>query len=212
MSMEMKTAKEVVSKVEKKKEISETKKLPERMEGSKEAGKLPEKMEKKQMEPPIEVTFKCPENMDRKEFVRQVKGQERGLNRMNITEWRENRQNYLENGRAPEGAEAQARAREKAYQSRIESNQKKGMSYSEAKKEADTWIKTQAALHNPDQIAGGAPGHVSRMGDRAVNSSIGSQWKSRVGVLDQRIASYEQGKTREELANTKLNVRLNVEA
>ncbi len=212
MSMEMKTAKEVVSKVEKKKEISETKKLPERVEGSKEAGKLPEKMEKKQMEPPIEVTFKCPENMDRKEFVRQVKGQERGLNRMNITEWRENRQNYLENGRAPEGAEAQARAREKAYQSRIESNQKKGMSYSEAKKEADTWIKTQAALHNPDQIAGGAPRHVSRMGDRAVNSSIGSQWKSRVGVLDQRIASYEQGKTREELANTKLNVRLNVEA
>lgn len=168
------------------------------------------------MEPPVVIKFKCPDGCDPKEFDRQLKGQERGLNSQTIKENVENREKYNQrkqetgNGRDPEGRRAQDLARQKAYYSRIESNQKNGMSYQEAKKEADSWISTQAALHNPDQIAGGDAKHVSRMGDASVNSSIGSQWRNggRVDKLDQSIKEYSKDKSPDELATTKLNVRL----
>ena len=172
---------------------------------------------KERMEPPITIKFKCPESCDPKEFERQLKGQERGLNSQTIEENTKNREAYEKrktetgNGRDVESGKAQEITRQKAYQSRIESNQRKGMSYSEAKAEADSWIKTQAALHNPDQIAGGDPKKVSRMGDSNVNSSIGSQWRSRVNELDKAINEYSEGKSPEELKNTKLNVKLEME-
>ena len=121
--------------------------------------------------------------MDRKEFNRQLKGQERGINSQTIAENKANRENYQRrkdetgDGRAPEADVAQRRAKEKAFQSRISTNmEKKNMSYGEAKKEAEEWMNGQAALHNPDQVAGGDPNKVSRMGNSRVNSSIGSQW------------------------------------
>jgi len=164
----------------------------------------------------VQVEFKCPQGMDKKEFTRQVKGQERGLNSMTIGKWIENREGYKAraeatgNGRSPEGHEAQRIQREKAYQSRIESNQKNGLSYSEAKQEATQWISTQAALHNPDQIAGGDPSKVSRMGDAGVNSSIGSQWRSRIDGMESAIKQVASKMSAEELATTKLNVKLTV--
>lgn len=164
--------------------------------------------EKVRMEPPVTVTFKCPAGMDKKEFVRQVNGQQRGLNSMNVDRWIKNRDNYKMNGRSLEGAEAQRLQRQKAYHSRIESNQNKGMSFSSAKHEADNWIKGQAALHNPDQIAGGDPRKVSRMGDAHVNSSIGSQWKNNIDQLESAIKTYAKGRSSDELARTKLNVKL----
>lgn len=174
-------------------------------------------VETKRMEPPIVIKFKCPEGYDPKEFLRQLKAQERGLNRQTISENVKNRESYNKlknetgNGRDPESKKAQEIARQKAYQSRIETNQKKGMSYSEAKKEATDWIKTQAALHDPDQVAGGNPNKVSRMGDARVNSSIGAQWPSRVKHLKEGIDQYAKGKTSEELSKTKLNVKLEME-
>ena len=172
-----------------------------------------EKMKK--MEPPIIIKFICPEGMNREEFIRQLKRQERGLNSQTVAENMDNRAAYEKrraetgNGRdISEGKKAQEIAREKALQSRIESNQKKGMSYSEAKAEAQEWIKKQAALHNPDQIAGGDPSKVSGMGDAGVNSSIGSQWRSRVEHLKQNVDEYAKDKDRGELENTKMNVKL----
>ena len=167
--------------------------------------------EKKRMEVQVEVKFKCPTGMDQKEFSRQLKGQERGLNNMTVDKWTQNREKYKENGRAPEGAEAQRLQREKALQSRIESNQKKGMSYAEANKEAKTWIAGQDALHNPDQKAGGDPNKVSRMGDAKVNRSIGSQWRGRIDAMEREIKAYAKDKSPEELAKTKLNVKLKME-
>jgi hypothetical protein len=41
-----------------------------------------------------------------------------------------------------------------------------------------------AALHGPDLIAGGKD-VISRLGDFGINSSLGSQWKTRVGELDE---------------------------
>lgn len=172
-----------------------------------------EKVEK--MEPQIVIEFTCPEGMDKKEFTRQLKGQERGLNSQTVAENMDNRAAFEQrkqetgNGRdVTEGKKAQDIERQKATQSRIETNQKNGMSYSEAKAETEEWIKTQAALHNPDQIAGGDPAKVSRMGDANVNSSIGSQWRTRVDQLSNAIDEYAKGKTREELENTKMNVKL----
>lgn len=167
------------------------------------------------MEPQIKIEFTCPEGMDKKEFARQLKAQERGLNSQTVAENMDNREKFEQrrretgNGRdISEGKKAQDITREKATQSRIESNQKKGMSYSEAKAEAQEWIKTQAALHNPDQIAGGEAGKVSRMGDANVNSSIGSQWRTRVEQLADGVEDFAKDKTREELENTKMNVKL----
>ena len=172
-----------------------------------------EKMKK--MEPPIIIKFICPEGMNKEEFIRQLKRQERGLNSQTVAENMDNRAAYEKrraetgNGRdISEGKKAQEIAREKALQSKIESNQKKGMSYSEAKAEAQEWIKKQAALHNPDQIAGGDPSKVSGMGDAGVNSSIGSQWRSRVEHLKQNVDDYAKDKDRGELENTKMNVKL----
>ncbi len=178
--------------------------------------KLQKDVEKtKKMEPQIKIEFTCSEGMDKKEFTRQLKGQERGINSQTVAENMDNRAAFERrkqetgNGRdLSEGKKAQDIAREKATQSRIETNQKNGMSYSEAKAEAEEWIKSQAALHNPDQIAGGDPGKVSRMGDANVNSSIGSQWRTRVEQLSQGVEDYAKDKTREELENTMMNVKL----
>ena len=153
--------------------------------------------------------------MDKKEFNRQLKGQERGLNGQTVAENMKNRNEFIKrkmetgNGRDLEsGKKAQEIRRQKALQSRIDSNQKDGMSYKQAKAEAESWIKTQAALHNPDQIAGGDPSKVSRMGDAKINASIGAQWKTKVKELEGGVKEFAKGKSQEELAHTKMNVKL----
>jgi hypothetical protein len=40
--------------------------------------------------------------------------------------------------------------------------------------QASEWLETKAALHNPDQIAGGKADIIGGLGDKRVNSSIGS--------------------------------------
>ena len=52
---------------------------------------------------------------------------------------------------------------------------------------AKKWAKGKAALHGPDQIIGGRADNITGLGDSNINSSIGSQWKSRVGTLDNYI-------------------------
>jgi hypothetical protein len=64
-------------------------------------------------------------------------------------------------------------------------------------------MKTLAALHNPDMIAGGKD-VVTSMGDRGVNSSIGSQWQHRVGELDKAALDIPES----ERGNTKMNAKL----
>lgn len=203
-------------------ERSESDKLPNEVGEKKGKSDVADKNKKdisEKMQPPIVLTFKCLEKCDKAEYKRQVKAQERGINGQSVAENRRNREAYQErkkqsevgNGRAKEAAEAQKRVRDKACQSRITSNMKKGMSYREAKVDAYTWIKSQAALHNPDQIAGGDPNKVSRMGDARVNSSIGSQWRVLVQQLDKAVKQYAEGRSEEELLRTKMNVKLEVE-
>ncbi|MEK4972793.1 polymorphic toxin type 15 domain-containing protein [Niallia sp. FSL R7-0648] len=139
---------------------------------------------------------------------RQLKDQEKGMNELTVDEYLKNREKYIEQGRAIEGNAAQQATREKALNKKIEELFESGMSWEEAEIKANSWLKTQAALHNPDQIAGGNPLNIGGMGDKRINSSIGSQWKYRIDIVDEQIGELAKLMTPEQRKSTYLNVKL----
>nr|WP_255291009.1 polymorphic toxin type 15 domain-containing protein [Bacillus cereus] len=76
------------------------------------------------------------------------------------------------------------------------------MSWGEAEGKAASWLKRQVALHNPDQIAGGNPLHIGRLGDKRINSSLGSQWRYRIDIVDEQIEELEKSFTLEQRKST----------
>ena len=69
-------------------------------------------------------------------------------------------------------------------------------------------MSTKSILHDPDQVVGGYGNKISGLGDTKVNNSIGSQWKSRVKLIDEYDDNIKQGLTAEELLEIKLNIML----
>ncbi|MBH9578867.1 polymorphic toxin type 15 domain-containing protein [Inhella proteolytica] len=156
-----------------------------------------------------------------KEYFEQLKAQEEGLNKLTVQEYLENRQRYEQVQRAGTG-KAQEAARQKMFdeikESVEESNRARGLSGRAAEaaaiEKATEVMASLAALHDPDMIAGGHdPGRSGasgathmRMGDRGVNSSIGSQWPKggRLEVMDEaaRKALADHG------PNTPMHVKL----
>ncbi|MBP2288574.1 hypothetical protein J3A99_003708 [Pseudomonas sp. BP7] len=139
------------------------------------------------------------------EFERQLKGQQDGLNRLTVEEFLENIANPIK--RDPKTAR---KARQKLYddlRKRAYRKLPKDMNPIEARKistmQAKETMSSLAALHNPDLIAGGKD-VISDFGDRQVNSTIGPQWRSRVGELTRSVE--EQAK--DGRASGFLNVRL----
>ncbi|TGB00015.1 hypothetical protein E4665_03370 [Sporolactobacillus shoreae] len=145
---------------------------------------------------------------DAEEFERQLKDQEKGMNELTIDEYLRNRERYLAEGRAIEGNAAQQAARENAYLEKVNELRRKGFSLEDAEKQTNEWLDTQAALHNPDQIAGGRADNIGGMGDKGVNSSIGIQWRYRIDIVDEQIREMTKKMTSEQLKNTYLNVKL----
>lgn len=156
----------------------------------------------------IVVKFKRNPKHDATEFERQLKGQEKGLNSLFVYEFLQNRDRYIKEGRASEGNAAQKVAREKAYLDKVDELRENDLSRKEAEKQASEWIKGQAALHNPDQIAGGNPLDITGIGDTRINSSIGSQWKNKIGEFDKKVRDVAAKMTEKERKSTKLNVKL----
>ena len=156
----------------------------------------------------VTVSFNRNPKHDETEFVRQLKNQEEGMNKLTVQEYLDNRARYLEEGRALEGDAAQLAARKEALTKKYQEFVRSGMSRDEAKIKAEEWLKTQAALHNPDQIAGGNPLNIGGMGDTRINSSLGSQWKYRIDVVDEQIRNMAAQMTPQQLQTTYLNVRL----
>ncbi|KHD37937.1 hypothetical protein NL50_00005, partial [Clostridium acetobutylicum] len=156
----------------------------------------------------VEVKFNYKTKYDEDEFARQLADQEAGMNKLTVDEYLKNRERYIAEGRAIEGNMAQQAARKEAQAEKIAELRKSGLSYSEAKKQAKEWITSQAALHNPDQIAGGNPLNIGGMGDKAINSSIGSQWKYRIDAVDEQIKALSDKMTEAERKSTYLNVKL----
>ena len=130
------------------------------------------------------------------------------MNKLTVDEYLKNRERYIAEGRAIEGNMAQKAARENAYLDKVAELRRSGLSKEQAKIKAQEWMDTQAALHNPDQIAGGNALNIGRMGDKAINSSIGSQWKYRIDVVDEQIQAMAKNMTDSERKNTYLNVKL----
>ncbi|NPC94183.1 transposase [Bacillus sp. WMMC1349] len=156
----------------------------------------------------IEVKFNYKTKFDSKEFARQLKDQEKAMNELTVYEYRENRKRFIDKGRAKEGNAYQQAARERALRDKIDELFEQGLTLKEAKTQANEWMKTQAALHNPDQVAGGRPEKIGGMGDKRVNFSIGSQWRSRIKIVDKQIEEIAKNMTPEQLKNTYLNVKL----
>lgn len=139
--------------------------------------------------------------------------QEKGMNHISLYDYTKNREKYQDSGRDTEvGDRAQDKARQEARSDRVTENRHNGMSREEAEKEADEWMEKQAALHDPDQIAGGEAGNVTGVGDKEINSSIGSQWQYRIQEVDEAVKNYidENKLTEEDMKNTFLNVELEV--
>ncbi|EOE5454976.1 polymorphic toxin type 15 domain-containing protein, partial [Listeria monocytogenes] len=156
----------------------------------------------------IEVNFNRNLKHDPEEFARQLKDQEKGMNELTVDEYLKNRERYIAEGRALEGNVAQQTAREEAFSDKVAELMADGKSFDVAEKEAREWLDTQAALHNPDQIAGGKADIIGGMGDKGINSSIGSQWKYRIDIVDEKIREMAKNMTPEQLKNTYLNVKL----
>lgn len=110
--------------------------------------------------------------------------------------------------RKQQGDVAQQAARDDAYLRKVDELRENGLSTADAKKQASNWMDGQAALHNPDQIAGGNPLNVGGMGDKGVNSSLGAQWKYRIDVMDEHIRVMANNMTEAERQSTYLNVKL----
>ncbi|WP_252153575.1 polymorphic toxin type 15 domain-containing protein [Bacillus stercoris] len=130
------------------------------------------------------------------------------MNELTVDEYLRNRERYIAEGRAIEGNAAQKMARQEALKDKIAELRKQGLSRVDATKQASEWMDTQAALHNPDQIAGGRADSIGGLGDKRVNSSLGSQWKYRIDIVDEQIREMAKNMSPEEIKNTYLNVKL----
>ena len=131
-----------------------------------------------------------------------------GLNDLTVQEYFDNRERYLKEGRSKEGSKAQKAARKKALEDKTRELILSGDTPDVAEKKAKEWMKEQAALHDPDQIAGGDPTKIRGVGDSRINSSLGVQWKKRTDAMDEQIRKLAAGLSPEELKTTYLNINL----
>ncbi len=179
-------------------------------------------------EKPIEITFTY---NDKKygvdEFISQGDMQEEGLNGMTVAEYLDNYDRYQAEGRELNDEQKNYRmgivetvAYENGEQQIADIMQNNpNLSYDEASRmidyegrvtEAQREVSSQAALHDPDQITGGDPNNIHAMGSGRVNSSFGSQWRwGRAENLHEEVLKASQGMTREEMENTRLNIKFN---
>ena len=65
-----------------------------------------------------------------------------------------------------------------------------------------------AILHGPDQVAGGRPDTFDGLGHSGTNSSLGSQWKSRIVGLQLDVRAVTRGMDPDLLRFIRLNTRL----
>lgn len=127
------------------------------------------------------------------EFNRQLKEQQDAINKMKTKEWLENRENFKNRDKADYNKRAKQargnyRQQELTNRTKEYMNPPYDMNLSEAEKAAQQSMKGQAALHNPDGVAGGKFDQIAGMGDSKVNSSIGSQWsKGRAASIENQI-------------------------
>lgn len=154
--------------------------------------------------------FKRNRNHDSAEYNRQYNEQMDTLESMTAADWLRNRIEYLENGRTTDSLRAQQNARDAALDNHIDEllDADENLSYEDASQAAAEWLKSQAATHRLDGIAGGDVTDISGVGDTRINSSLGSQWRSRVGDIDSAIIDYVNANPGVDLNDVSISVVL----
>lgn len=146
---------------------------------------------------------------DQGEFNRQVTEQVDAMQDMSVADWIRNRDAYLDGGRPNASIRAQRQARERALDERIDALLESGVDdYDAAVAQANDWLSTQAATHRLDGIAGGDVTDISGVGDAGVNSSLGSQWRHRIGAVDTAVADYVANNPDADLGTLFMNLNL----
>jgi hypothetical protein len=147
------------------------------------------------IDPPLRVEFRRRPWHDEGEYRRQLLDQQEGINAMSVGRWWRNRLSYLarrtapgsRSGRDPRSANEQRRFREQQWQQIYLEALAEGASEEDARYAADSLLSRTAALHDPDQIAGGEYYALGSLGDRRINSSIGAQWRYRIRDMEAAI-------------------------
>ncbi len=146
------------------------------------------------------------------EFDRQLAGQEAGINNMTVDEYVNGREAFKsgDSVRDPKIARKSRMGYEVTLKKKLMDDYRaEGFSPREAKQKAvgaaAEKMKTLAALHNPDMVAGGKD-VVSDFGDRNINSRIGAQWNKseRLFELDRAANDIPKSLRR----GTKMNAKL----
>jgi hypothetical protein len=163
-----------------------------RRKTNKKAGSQPTP---KPFTPQVKIDFGCSAKYDLSEYQEQLDGQAAGLNELPVDKWHKNRKDYLAKGRPAEAAALQEEARQDLR------DQLKVQGKSKA--EIDAALLKLAALHEPDLVAGGRI-TIKKLGSRFINSSIGSQWRTKVQDLDDAVRAIPTAKRSEYLMNVKL--------
>ena len=160
----------------------------------------------------VEVKCKIKEVFDTAKYHNQLRNQEEALNNLTIQEYLGNIENYKKNGRGKEATKIQKKVRADVRRERINELRREGKSKIEAETLVDEWLRTQAALHNPDMSAGGSPFSVTGVGDARINSSIGSQWRNgRATFLEMQIRESIKSIDPKDYTTIFLNVKLTTE-
>ncbi|MEI2269168.1 MULTISPECIES: polymorphic toxin type 15 domain-containing protein [unclassified Microbacterium] len=150
--------------------------------------------------------FKRNKKHDPVEYDRQYNEQMDALQQMPLSDWLRNRTEYVQNGRTPDSLRAQEYARGIAEKKKFAELIRSGQSPDAARTNAAEWMRTQAATHRLDGIAGGDVTDISGVGDSRINSSLGSQWRTRVGDIDAAVVRYIQANPGADLSSVYMNV------
>ena len=163
------------------------------------------------------ITLTLPANTQRysiNDFAYQVIEQENGLNSLTVYDFITNYENRQNVGRDSGSALVQREYRQALVESITEDflMENPGISSTQARADAESYVGILAALHNPDQIAGGSEIGVTGAGIRNVNSALGSLWRhGRAQELYRQVMEASRGWSEDQMRRTYLNVRLNVE-
>lgn len=152
--------------------------------------------------------FKRNRKHDPVEYDRQYNEQMDTLQNMSVADWRHNRNEYLANGRTSDSLRAQQAARDIALNDKYDELRDEGLSPEAAQNAAEQWLRSQAATHRLDGIAGGDLTDISGVGDARINSSLGAQWRTRVGDIDAAVDAYTAAHPGADLGNVFMNVVL----
>jgi hypothetical protein len=134
-------------------------------------------------------------------FDEQLTGHEAGLNAISVVDWESNRLEYLKSGRGSSATQEEVR---ELYRTQLR-KQKKQPNQTKAELEnlVEAEMERLAALHEPDLVAGGF-NVISKLGSRYVNSSIGSQWRTKVLEIKKAVDKIPKS----DKANRRINVKL----